>query len=123
MNLTRLRAMIKIEVHDKDGRLLSSSQADIPTAQTPPGVPMAAARVEANKAPAAPSLWKKLVGIATGWKNLLLGKEKELSERRMEICRKCENYVGGKCKICGCILIAKTQDPKQHCPLGEDVKW
>lgn len=82
--------------------------------------------------------------IAEGWTNYALGREKELSESRMKICRECPLYntdkdtcdskrcwdkaneklvnYPGKDIICGCscYMTKKTASPSAHCVLG---KW
>lgn len=42
--------------------------------------------------------------------------------RRLEICRGCEQWDGGRCRICGCGLAAKIALKTSHCPLPEP-KW
>jgi hypothetical protein len=46
----------------------------------------------------------------------------EFSEKRLEICRKCEMYNDRttQCKKCGCFMAAKTLMADAVCPLG---KW
>ena len=46
----------------------------------------------------------------------------ELSNQRMLVCRKCDQYDEQKnvCKKCGCFLKFKTRAPNLHCPLK---KW
>jgi hypothetical protein len=36
------------------------------------------------------------------------------------ICKPCEHFRKGRCKICGCHLAAKTAWKTAHCPIG---KW
>lgn len=80
--------------------------------------------------------------IATGYTNYLLGREQELSEKRMAICRECPLYnkdtdrcdskrgintktgelvyLPGKDVVmgCSCKLAAKTKSPSSKCPRG-----
>lgn len=80
--------------------------------------------------------------IAEGWTNDLLGREQELSESRMKICRECPLYneetdrcdskkcynketgevtsVPGKLTICGCgcYLHKKSRVPLAKCPMS-----
>ena len=82
--------------------------------------------------------------IAEGWTNYALGREKELSESRMKICRECPLYNAEKdtCDSkkcwdkeseklvdypgknivcgCGCYMKKKTSSPSSHCILK---KW
>ena len=82
--------------------------------------------------------------IAEGWTNYALGKENELSEQRMKICRQCKLYnvetdrcdsrrclnlktnelvqVPGKDVICGCncVMQAKTRLERAKCIMS---KW
>jgi len=46
----------------------------------------------------------------------------EISEKRMEICMKCEHYNEKlhQCKECGCFMEAKTLFASVECPVG---KW
>ena len=46
----------------------------------------------------------------------------EISEQRLEICRKCEfyNQTTTRCKKCGCFMAAKTLMAGSACPIG---KW
>ena len=46
----------------------------------------------------------------------------EISEQRLEICRKCDkfNHVNSQCNECGCFMDYKTLLPYVSCPLG---KW
>lgn len=43
-------------------------------------------------------------------------------KRRLGICRSCEHYDRGSCRICGCGLSAKTKMATEHCPL-DPPKW
>lgn len=80
--------------------------------------------------------------IVEGWTNDFLGKEKELSEKRMSICKKCPLFDAKAIKCnnkkcynkktneistspangficgCGCYLTKKTKAVKAKCPLG-----
>jgi len=54
--------------------------------------------------------------------NLKIVADKELADKRMEVCKSCEHFVKftTQCKRCGCITKLKTKLANQHCPLG---KW
>ncbi len=49
-------------------------------------------------------------------------KRREISEQRLEICRKCDkfNSVNSQCAECGCFMDYKTLLPYVSCPLD---KW
>ena len=72
----------------------------------------------------AKSLMHKGRNIAIGWTNMLLGKEKELAEKRIQICLLCDKkYRVSRilwCSICKCLIPAKVRMPDEHCPKG---KW
>lgn len=63
--------------------------------------------------------------IIQGWWNVLLDfisdirYKKEFTER-MEICNTCPENIHGVCKVCRCVLIAKTKSEDSGCPLH---KW
>lgn len=40
----------------------------------------------------------------------------DLGRDRIEICRKCPNYVLGFCKLCGCIMTLKVSIKDSTCP-------
>lgn len=50
--------------------------------------------------------------------------EKEVSDKRMEICESCEHinvvFLIKTCKLCGCLMNVKTTMPNATCPIG---KW
>lgn len=66
----------------------------------------------------------KLDNITKGFSNLLLNKINvtseelnELSEKRMDICKKCTFLSSLKfCKKCGCYMPAKTKVLNEECP-------
>jgi hypothetical protein len=72
----------------------------------------------------AKSLMYKGRNIAIGWINMLLGKEKELAEKRIQLCLLCDKkYKVGRtlwCSICKCLIPAKVRIKDEHCPKG---KW
>ena len=39
---------------------------------------------------------------------------------RLDICHKCDYFVGGRCSKCGCYLRTKTKFRSSKCPIG---KW
>ena len=48
--------------------------------------------------------------------------EKNMSEKRLNICKLCPEYIKAthQCKQCGCIMNAKVKLPNASCPLK---KW
>lgn len=46
--------------------------------------------------------------------------ESDMSRRRLEICKTCENWTGRTCKVCGCYTAMKVRLPAEACPIG---KW
>lgn len=63
--------------------------------------------------------------IWQGWRNLVLDlvsdiKYKEQFDARMEICKHCDMNEFGICRMCGCVLKAKTKSEDSECPVG---KW
>lgn len=71
------------------------------------------------------SVVNKIRNIIIGNINHLLGKNKEISNPRMEICNRCDHareiFKFGKiCDQCGCLLSAKTTVENEHCKLN---KW
>jgi hypothetical protein len=48
--------------------------------------------------------------------------EKEVADKRYEICKSCDRFFKftNQCKECGCVMRAKTKIKGQVCPLG---KW
>lgn len=43
-------------------------------------------------------------------------KNHKLYNQRMDICNSCENNINSICKICGCVLKAKTKSDSK-CPI------
>jgi len=39
---------------------------------------------------------------------------------RLAICKKCEHYNNGRCKVCGCFMFIKTRFAAMKCPIN---KW
>lgn len=68
----------------------------------------------------------KFKEITEGWANMMLNRQNEISEKRMDICRKCEhistkhqtNRFDVHCTNCGCTLQAKTRSLDSECPIG-----
>lgn len=54
--------------------------------------------------------------------NLTTEQEEELFNARTEICNVCENSVDNICKLCGCVLAAKTKSLYSSCP-DNPKKW
>jgi hypothetical protein len=46
--------------------------------------------------------------------------ESDMSRRRLEVCKTCENWTGRTCKVCGCFTALKVRLPAEACPIG---KW
>lgn len=46
--------------------------------------------------------------------------DEELAEKRMEVCKTCDQYTGGFCSACFCFLKIKTKWVSSKCPLE---KW
>lgn len=65
--------------------------------------------------------------IATGWFNLITGKERENAEMKLKTCFECNHNstpknikVTSYCLLCSCPLKAKTRNPDSECPAD---KW
>ncbi len=43
-------------------------------------------------------------------------------ERRLNICRECDNLLSGMCRICGCFIELRAVIAKNSCP-DVDKKW
>jgi hypothetical protein len=43
-----------------------------------------------------------------------------MSERRLAICKGCDQWDGSRCKQCGCFTGLKVRLPAEACPIG---KW
>lgn len=48
-------------------------------------------------------------GYITWFTEKITGKSKQLYKDRMAICQNCEYNIHGICKLCGCVLKAKTK--------------
>jgi len=63
----------------------------------------------------------KLKYIIQGWYYWAMDINGHISRPRMKVCNKpCDENKLGVCKICGCVLKAKTRIKKEVCPLE---KW
>lgn len=64
----------------------------------------------------------KINEIIEGWKNVVFPNNytENVAYNRASICGRCEHYDKGKCKKCGCNLVAKTRSMKAECPIN---KW
>lgn len=89
---------------DPEGR---ATAADRP----PPSFPPLAAQA-ANLAKAAARF------VASGMERTT----EEERDRRLAICRGCENFADGRCRLCGCSLPHKVAMASEHCPL-DPPKW
>lgn len=67
---------------------------------------------------------KKILNIIKGWYYKIFNKEEYLAKNRIPVCKKCPNMtntaLGNTCKLCGCILDAKTRVKDEHCEIN---KW
>lgn len=70
---------------------------------------------------------KKLAEIAEGWKNLIdrNPKVEKIAEERLGLCLSCKYNsttpdlgMLSKCKLCGCVLEAKSRSLKSNCPIN-----
>lgn len=76
--------------------------------------------------------------IIKGVINHLFGRNKKLSEKRLQICKGCDYYdKNGEselavfpntpaCSLCGCVLAWKTKIPSEKCTMAEfnqEPKW
>ncbi len=43
-------------------------------------------------------------------------------ERRLNICKECDNLLNGMCRICGCFIELRAVIEKNYCP-DSDKKW
>lgn len=43
----------------------------------------------------------------------------ELKARRIATCERCDRFAGGRCRECGCQLVAKIALAGERCPIGE----
>ncbi|QHQ63630.1 hypothetical protein Ana3638_04470 [Anaerocolumna sedimenticola] len=43
-------------------------------------------------------------------------------ERRLNICKECDNLLNGMCRICGCFIELRAVIDKNYCP-DIDKKW
>lgn len=69
----------------------------------------------------------KIKEIITSWAISInpTDEQKEKAEKRLEICRSCDNWQEGIvepfCKVCGCMFRAKVFTPVENgCPIN---KW
>jgi len=42
------------------------------------------------------------------------------AKEKLDICKRCENYKYGFCKLCGCAMVLKVNLKGQGCPID---KW
>lgn len=47
--------------------------------------------------------------------------EKTEYDRRLSICRNCENLINGTCKKCGCYVELRAAGKKRYCPGNTDL--
>lgn len=69
-------------------------------------------------------LINKILSIYHGYKNRWLRKSpsklQSLYDKRLVICSICPHNKKGICKLCGCVIQAKTHSLEEHCPAN---KW
>ena len=63
--------------------------------------------------------------IIQGWWNWFLDKVSDIKyksyfDKRLEICKSCQENKHGICSVCHCVLTAKTKSEDSSCPLK---KW
>lgn len=67
---------------------------------------------------------KKILNIIKGWYYKFFDKQSYLLNKRLPICKQCPHIttisLGDTCKLCGCVLDAKTRVEDEHCELN---KW
>ena len=66
----------------------------------------------------------KFTNIVVGHANMVRRKNGELYAKRLEVCKKCVNFLQTslcvKCSYCGCTLSAKLRVKSERCPIK---KW
>lgn len=64
------------------------------------------------------TITNKIKSIVNGYKNLIWKKEQlePLFQQRLNTCSNCSENIGGICKLCGCIIQAKTRSISEVCP-------
>lgn len=58
----------------------------------------------------------KIKNIIIGFWCKLFNTNESISKKRLKICLKCQDRDGSWCRICGCLLDAKTRVNDEHCP-------
>lgn len=48
--------------------------------------------------------------------------EMDIYEERLEKCTRCEKFLSGMCRICGCFVEMRAAMKNKHCP-GIPSKW
>ena len=43
-------------------------------------------------------------------------------QRRLDLCRQCEQLANGMCAVCGCYVELRALKPASYCP-GEEKRW
>ena len=46
----------------------------------------------------------------------------EIYQKRLNLCRECDNLINGMCKLCGCFIEVRAAKKTQYCPLTAS-KW
>lgn len=58
----------------------------------------------------------RVIGAVVTGQPILVSRE-VLAERQ-ETCKACENFVGGRCRLCGCYLSQKIRLATESCPMN-----
>ncbi len=48
---------------------------------------------------------------------------REIYERRLDACRKCDHLVNGLCKFCGCFVEMRAMKKRGSCPDPDGSRW
>ena len=67
-------------------------------------------------------VWQFATELTTHVKNGLENVDPTTFKTRMSICMECENYLNGRCIVCGCNMKLKTKWKTSKCPL-HPPKW
>lgn len=47
--------------------------------------------------------------------------QQELYDKRLSICRSCDNLINGMCKLCGCFVEVRAAKAKNECAKSSDI--
>jgi hypothetical protein len=103
---------------------ITVSQGALSLGALNPGPSPSPSPVPANPSPSFPPITRQAANLAKAfWDFAVSGfsmTTPEERERRMSLCRGCENYHAGRCVLCGCYLSKKLAMRTEHCPI---LKW